>query len=420
MTQTGTSSSPVIDIKGLGLDRGAHLLLKRALAALPVGGKLGVRGSAPDLGVHLRGWCRSQGHEVVWPNTAGASDSDRPDGDGSPFVAWIVRGAGVGGRRAGAEKAGGPDPREPGAVVEHPPASWGLAARGAEVEAGGPEFHFRLDTKAAVWADSVPRLYQQAVAAQWNPATAIDWEAAFELPPEVEAAVVQVMTYLVENETAALLVPAKFLAQVHPHFREVMQLLAVQVADEARHVEVFTRRAALRTKDALGLSTVGGQQSLKTLLDEPDFTLASFLLSVLGEGTFLNLLWFLESHAPDPVTRQVARLAAQDEARHVAFGMGHLQYAVALDHKLRERLAAAASQRHDALARTAGLNEEVFDALVLLAAGGWEPDTIADGFEKVQTLKREMAADRANRLTKLGFSPGEASAISDLHTRNFM
>jgi hypothetical protein len=420
MTQTGTSSSPVIDIKGLGLDRGAHLLLKRALAGLPAGGRLGVRGSAADLAVHLRGWCRSQGHEVVCPNTAGASDVDELVAGESPFVAWIIRGAGVGGRRAGAETAGRSDPREPGAVVEHPPARWGLAARGAEVEAGGPEFHFRLDTKAAVWADGVPRLYQQAVAAQWNPAAAIDWEAAFDLPPEVEAAVVQVMTYLVENETAALLVPAKFLAQVHPHFREVMQLLAVQVADEARHVEVFTRRAALRAKGALGLSTVGAQQSLKTLLDEPDFTLASFLLSVLGEGTFLNLLRFLESHAPDPVTRQVARLAAQDEARHVAFGMGHLQYAIAIDPGLRERLAAAALQRHDALARTAGLNEEVFDALVLLAAGGWEPEAIAEGFEKVQTLKREMSADRTNRLIKLGFKPVEANAISDLHTRNFM
>src|ERR1051325_1824353 len=99
------------------------------------------------------------------------------------------------------------------------------------------------------------------------------------------------MTYLVENETAALLVPARFVAELHPHFREVMQLLAIQAADEARHIEVFTRRALLR-RNELGLSSAGGQASLKTLLDEADFALASFLLSVLGEGTFLGLLWF--------------------------------------------------------------------------------------------------------------------------------
>jgi hypothetical protein len=335
-------------------------------------------------------------------------------------VACVVRGAAAGGRWRGAEAAGGTNPREPGAVVESPPARWGLAARGAVVEAGGPEFHFRLDSKAEVWADSIPRLYQQAAAAQWDPATAIDWNTPFELEPEIETAVVQVMTYLIENETAALLVPAKFLAQLHPHFREAMQLLAIQVADEARHIEVFTRRATLRRKEALGLSTVGGQQSLKTLFEEPDFTHASFLLSVLGEGTFLNLLWFLERSAPEPLTRQVARLAAQDEARHVAFGMGHLQYAIALDPALKGRLASAAARRHDALAQTAGLNEEVFDALVILAAGGWEPDAIAAGFEKVQTLNREMTADRTSRLIKLGFAPDEAAALSNLHTRNFM
>ena len=159
---------------------------------------------------------------------------------------------------------------------------------------------------------------------------------------------------------------------------------------------------------------------MKTLIDEPDFTLASFLLSVLGEGTFLNLLWFLEQYAPDPITRRVAQLAAQDEARHVAFGMGHLQYQIGIDERTRERLAAAINRRHDALSQTSGLNEEVFDALVLLAAGKWTPEAIAEGFSKVLRLQEEMDAGRQARLLKLGFSIDEAKALSSLHTRNFM
>lgn len=419
MTETETSPSVIIDIEDLGFDRGAHVLLKKALADVPVGGKIGVRGKAQDVAVHLRAWCRSQGHEIIWPENGTVTEGAQTAG-ASPLIAWVIRGSAVTGRWRHAETAGATDPQQPGAVVERPPARWGLAARGARVEAGGPEFNFRLDSKHEVWADSVPRLYSQAAAAQWNPATAIDWDAPVDLPPEIESAVVQVMTYLIENEVAALLVPAKFLAQVHPHFREVMQLLAIQVADEARHVEVFTRRATLKLKGELGLSTVSGQQSLKTLLDEPDFTLASFLLSVLGEGTFLNLLWFLERHAPDLVTRQVARLAAQDEARHVAFGMGHLQYVITQDPGVRVRLSAAINRRHDALAQTAGLNEEVFDSLILLAAGEWKPEAIALGFEKVQVLKQEMDSDRRGRLGKLGFSAEEATALSALHTRNFM
>ena len=415
MTETETSQSRIIDIKDLSFDRGAHLLINRALADLPVGGRLGVRGRSPELSVHLRGWCRAQGHDLV----PGSVERDEAPAETSPPVVWVVRGAASLNRWHKAQRAGSPDLTQPGAVVEHPPATWGLAARGALVEEGAPQFGFGITTKAEVWAENIPRLYAQAAAVQWDPATAVDWEASTDLPEEVEAAVIQVMTYLIENETAALLVPAKFLAQIHPHFREAMQLLAIQVADEARHIEVFTRRATLRGK-GLGLSTVSGQASLKTLLDEPDFTLASFLLSVLGEGTFLHLLWFLETCAPDPVTRRITHLAAQDEARHVAFGLGHLQYQIALDPALRARLTAAINRRHDALAQSGGLNEEVFDALVLLAAGAWTPEAIIEGFARVQSLLEEMHAGRQARLLKLGFSPAEADALASLHTRNFM
>jgi hypothetical protein len=200
----------------------------------------------------------------------------------------------------------------------------------------------------------------------------------------------------------------------------VVGVLAVQVADEARHVEVFTRRAALKGGGRLGLSTAGGQASLLTLLEEPDFALAHFLLSVLGEGTFLSLLSFLERHAPDPVTRRITHLALADEARHVAFGMAHLDAVMAADASLRPRLAATVRRRHDALASTAGLNSEVFDALVVLAAGAFTPAAIADGFAKVQALEADMDDGRRRRLTKLGFDQEEAAELAELHTRNFM
>ena len=416
MTERVSSPSRTIDIEELGFDRGAHLLIKRALSGGAVGERLGIRGRDPALAVHLRAWCRAQGHEIIWPEMLPAEAMTT---ESSPLIAWVVRGSAPEGRWRGAEQAGLPDSLVEGAVNDHPPATWGLAARGARVEAGGPEFFFGLDSKEQVWAEGIPRMYAQAAAAQWNPATAIDWDEPFELVPEIESAVVQVMTYLIENENAALLVPARFIAQIHPHFREVMQLLAIQVADEARHIEVFTRRALLRGGE-LGFSTVGGQASLKTLLDEADYTLASFLLSVLGEGTFLNLLWFLQQHGPDPVTRRVAQLAAQDEARHVAFGMGHLQYQISKDATTLGRLAAAVDRRHEALAHTAGLNEEVFDALILLAAGDWSPDAIAKGFGEVQRLKEQMDTDRRARLIRLGFPADEAAAVSALHTRNFM
>jgi len=348
--------------------------------------------------VHLASWCRARGHRFEPPDAVvkGTADTDR----------W-----------RGSERAGTAD--APGGVVACPPAHWGFAARGALVESGGPDLPVDLVERNEVWADLAPRLYAQAAAAQWDPATAVDWSAPFDLPPEVEGAVVQVMTYLIENEQAALAVPARFLGRIHPHFREVVQLLAVQVADEARHVEVFTRRALLRGGPP-GVSGAGGRASLQTLMEESDFSLASFLLSVLGEGTFLNLLSFLEGHAPDPVTAQVARLALQDEARHVAFGVAHLEHLAAVDTGLRGRLRAAVERRYDALATTAGLDDGVFDALVVLAAGSWVPGAVAAGWDRVQQLQADMDEGRRRRLVRLGFPPGEAAELSALHTRNFM
>ncbi|MPZ25664.1 MAG: ferritin-like domain-containing protein [Micromonosporaceae bacterium] len=395
-----------LDLGGLGLDRGGQLLLRRALAPLAAGSRLAVYGRDPHLPVHLPAWCRAEGHRVESPEP----------GQGPPPVAVVVRGARPDHRWHGAIRAGDP---ATGAVQRHPPARWGLAARGALLEGGGPEPHFDLDDRDLVWAEVAPQLYAYAASRQWDPATAVPWSEPFFLPPDIEAAVVQVMTYLVENEQAALVVPARFLGRIHPHFREVAQLLAVQVADEARHMEIFNRRALLRG-GGLGTSSAGGRSSLFTLVEESDFSLSSFLLSVLGEGSFVNLLGFLQRYAPDPVTRRVAWLAMQDERRHVLFGVAHLANQASVDPTLLGRLRSAIERRHDALADTAGLNDDVFDALVLMAAGGWEPEAIAAGHERVRQLERDMDQGRRRRLERLGFPPDEAAALSALHTRNFM
>ena len=77
-------------------------------------------------------------------------------------------------------------------------------------------------------------------------------------------------------------------------------------------------------------------------------------------------------------------------------------------------------RRHAALLTTAGLNDEVFDALVLLAAGALEPRAIERGWAAVQVLLAEMDEHRRARLARLGFTEGEAAELSALHTRNFM
>jgi hypothetical protein len=414
-------SPAALDLGELGLDGGAHLLLRRTLGPMRPGEHLRVRGRDPALPVHLAAWCRSEGHHLERPGAGralpepgfGAGEHPPADRADAPD-ALIVRGDRQDLRWLGAARAGAT-----GEVQSRPPAAWGMAARGALLEAGGPEPYFDLDDRDLVWSDVAPRLYAHAAARQWDPATAVPWTQPFTLADDVEAAVVQVMTYLVENEQVALLVPARFLGRIHPHFREVVQLLAVQVADEARHMEIFTRRALLRG-DALGTSSAGGRASLFTLVEESDFSLASFLLSVLGEGTFVDLLGFIAQHAPDPVTRRVAWLAMQDERRHVLFGVAHLAQHARLEPGLRDRLRAAVERRYEALRDTAGLNADVLDALVVLAAGEWTPGAIGTGYRRVRQLERQMDEGRRRRLERLGFPADEAASLSALHTRNFM
>jgi len=387
-----------LDLEGLGLDGGGDILLRRALSRLKIGDALDVSGAHPELGLQLRAWARANG----------CACAPSPSDGSTRIVANTPRPAT---ERAGAAMLEG--------VVEQPPRAWGLAGRSAEVELGGPVFDFGLVDKHEVWTEDAARFYARAAAAQWDPNTAIDWDGVIAHDEEIEDAVVQVMTYLIENETAALIVPARFLARLHPHFREVMQILAIQAADEARHIEVFTRRALLR-RDQLGLSTSGGQASLKTLIDEPDFALASFLLSVMGEGTFLVLLDFLYRFGPDPVTRAVARLAAQDEARHVAFGLSHLRRQAQQEPALLNRLKGAVDRRHAELAQTSGLNTRVFEALVVIAAGSFRVQDIATGHDRVMQLQADMDRARQTSLVKLGFASADAAALSKLHTRNFM
>ncbi|HEV7688635.1 MAG TPA: ferritin-like domain-containing protein, partial [Acidimicrobiia bacterium] len=95
-----------------------------------------MRGRDPNLKIHLPAWARAHGH------TASPDGEGRGDG-GTPFT--VVRGTADDARWRGATRACGPGPS---GVVDRAPASWGLAARGALVEDGGPPLRLAdLDTR---------------------------------------------------------------------------------------------------------------------------------------------------------------------------------------------------------------------------------------------------------------------------------
>ena len=78
------------------------------------------------------------------------------------------------------------------------------------------------------------------------------------------------MTFLAENEFSAFYVPARFLHRIHPHFIEPILFLATLVQDEARHIEVFTKRA-MANGGGLQFSSVMTERSLHSLYIEEDY-----------------------------------------------------------------------------------------------------------------------------------------------------
>jgi len=413
-----TVAAIAIDTGELPLGGGALAIIRPALQLTEPGGVLAVNSRQPTLRDDLPAWCKTQKHEYL-DRQQNADGSDRH---------LIARGQfGIPkGRREEGMKLLSEDGRMSAADVlkevpmpEHADPSTGFAPRGAQVEPGGPRYPFTLNERDHVAPPGVGRLYDQAVNSQWNANTDIPWSKLPQLPPDLERAIDQVMTFLAENELSALYVPSRFVSRIHPAFAEVGMFLSTQMADEARHIDVFLKRARAGG-GGLGVSSVTTAQSLLSLLELEDFTEAAFLLSVLGEGTFLDLLRFIEDHAPDEVTAEVVRRARSDESRHVHFGMVHTRHALAHDPGVFTRLENAVRKRAATLAGVGGVPEPLQDGLTILAAGGTEPKAVKRGHEEFRELRDTMHKNRIKRLEHAGFTPEQAQSLSDLHTPNFM
>ena len=414
----GSTAAVAIDGGDLPLGGGLLALVRPALDLLRPGGVLAVLSSSRSVNEDLLAWCRLERHEYLGSEAL-------PD---SRTRYLIARGrlAGVQGDREHSVHL----PRREGRLLtsdllaavpmpERADNATGFAPRGAQVEPGGPQYPFSLTERDRVAPPEVGQLYDQAVAAQWDASRDIPWNKVKPLPPALERALGQIMTFLAENELSALYVPSRFLPRIHPAFVEVAQFLATQLNDEARHIDVFLKRARAGG-GGVGVSSATTSRSLLSLLELEDFTEAAFLLSVLGEGTFLDLLRYIERYAPDEATAELTRRARLDEARHVHFGLAHVRHALAHDPALYGRLEAAVRRRAATLHNVGGAPSHLQDSLTILAAQDTSPAAVRQGQEAFRELLESMHEQRLKRLLNAGFTPGQAQTISDLHTPNFM
>ena len=402
----------------LELGGGLEVLLAAALEGMAPGERLEVLTPSRTTALELPGWARRAGHE---PSGERAIDGRYAVEVTRGPVGRVLADALPARRAAPPLRAGELHTADLRPLAEVPPAvdaAAGFVPLGAVPERGAPAFRWKLNERDPLWADDVGELVEQASAAQWDASRDIPWEAVSELPEYMERAVSQVMTFIAQNEYAALYVPAGFLPDVNPRYVEVLMWLASHVHDEARHVEVFTKRALIGGQPSYALAST--EISLHSLLDERDFSAAALLLNVLGEGTFLDLLRFVERHAPDAATRAACALAHRDERRHVHFGISHIRRRMGADPDEQPALVGAAQRRAAKLTEMSGLSPLLTEGLTIMAAGSLQPADLGRGAAEVRELMSAMESNRVRRLRAAGFDHATARELSDLHTPNLM
>ncbi|HEX2053636.1 MAG TPA: hypothetical protein VHJ78_07935 [Actinomycetota bacterium] len=414
-----------VDAGEIQFGDGLEILLSTVFQAAEPGQTIDIATASRATALEVPGWARASGHFAE-------RDWREENGNGRRFVVRVRRGEAAPVLAPELPRGGEPMPLRLGTqfhttdLVAAAPAgipdvadpAYGLFPLGSIPEAGGPRYGWRLNRHDDLWAEDITDLTERASSAQWDATTDIPWNEAAGLPDEVEKAVSQVMTFIASNEYVALYVPSKFLPQVNAAFVDVLLWLSSHIHDEARHVEVFTKRALIGGQRGYALAST--QMSLHSLLEEDDFSNASLLLNVLGEGTFIDLLGFVARHAPDAATAACARLAHRDEQRHVHFGISHVRRTQKLDPDSTRQLIGAVEARAAKLASLTGLSPVLLESLTVLASGSVSAAALRRGAAAVKDLTVLMETNRIRRLRAAGFDKQTARYLSELHTPNLM
>ena len=208
-------------------------------------------------------------------------------------------------------------------VPEHAETST-LLPRDARARKDAPRTGMYYADKADVWSENSRLLYEEAVQRQWSSATDIPWETVQPLPDDVERAMCQLCTFLTEVEFIAGDAPGQWLPRINPDHYEAKLFLLTQIMDEARHLDVFRKRALANGGGLLAEGQSG--PSLRVILDAKDFTEMSAIMHVFAEGFVQSLFRTGEHVSHNEAEKRIYRLCAQDESRHLAFGVMHLKY----------------------------------------------------------------------------------------------
>lgn len=274
--------------------------------------------------------------------------------------------------------------------------------RGAAPRSDQQRTQKHYNTKAAVWSESAMLLYEEAVQRQWSSATDIPWADMPELPEEMELAMSQLCTFLTQVEFIAGDVPGMYAPNVSGEYFEIGMFLASQIMDEARHLDVFRKRAL-----ANGIGLLKAGPGAIGLLIAQDFTEMASTLHLVGEGFVQSMFRMGEMFAQTEVDKRMFRLAAQDESRHVAFGVMHMKYVMETEPERRDEIHTYLDRMEGNLgagSTQAGLTGggETGEALAILLGGGTSEAQLREGYGKLLAIRKRQVNEYMHRLEVVG------------------
>ncbi|MEX0801637.1 MAG: ferritin-like domain-containing protein [Dehalococcoidia bacterium] len=286
-----------------------------------------------------------------------------------------------------------------GEVPEHSD-NRSLKTRGSFARQAVPRVPETYSGRADVYSENVRLLYEEAVQRQWSSATDIPWDELEPLPDDIERAMCQLCTFLTEVEFIAGDTPGQWLPHINADHHEVKLFLLTQIMDEARHLDVFRKRALA---NGGGLLSSLPQDGLRVIIDAKDFTEMSAIMHVAAEGFVQSLFRQGEYIGQNDTEKRIFRLCGQDESRHLGFGVMHLKYVVENEPWRREELHHYLDKVESTLAPDPtenATNFSLFEALAILMGGG--KNNFDKGIQMSMSVQRKRVNEYMHRLGVAG------------------
>jgi hypothetical protein len=270
--------------------------------------------------------------------------------------------------------------------------------------------------------DDLTKLYEKAKRSQWNATTDIDWSidvdplatdgmtaylpmlasdafSRFDAAEQANAAHhfnSWITSQFMHGEQGALLATAKLVAEVPS--AEAKFYGATQVADEARHVEAYSRYLAEKLEMTYPVNP-NLRELLELIVADSRWDVTYLGMQVVVEGIALAAFGLIHQFSTEPLIKQITRYVMADEARHVAFGV------LSLNGLYEEMTDAERREREDFVVEAAWLMRDRF-----LATEVWErlgiptDDGLLDSARSpmLQLFQRVLFAKVTPNLRKIG------------------